>query len=293
MPTTTTGQEIYSNQLFKELTPQLAPLKAFSTDFSQEAKSPGEGISVQLVSADTVAKFNASTNNFGRNASENKAITVKFGEAYITGFNVTPYQLNNFNPGWWKEKAKLNADTLADTILTEICSKITADNYAKAQTIASAEAITVAELSKIKAYASKQKLNVRRCALGLDLELMAAVEALYNQTKSGLTHAQAMSELAAAIGVKQVFGVPQLPSGLLGFICEPSALAVASRSFRPASDKPYESVREIVDPESGIGMTMVEFCDGITGNLHESVTGLVASEVGVKEALVRITLKGA
>ena len=50
-------------------------------------------------------------------------------------------------------------------------------------------------------------------------------------------------------------------------------------------------MREIVDPESGIGMTMVEFCDGITGNLHESVTGLVASEVGVKEALVRITLK--
>jgi hypothetical protein len=79
----------------------------------------------------------------------------------------------------------------------------------------------------------------------------------------------------------------------LGFICEPSALAVAGRSFRPVSDKPYESVKEIVDPESGIGMTMVEYCEGSTGNLHESVTGLVASEVGVKEALVRITLKGA
>ena len=291
MPTTTTGQEIYSNQLFKALTPQLAPLKAFSTDFSQEAKQPGEGVSVQLVTADAVADFNASTNNFARSSSENKAVTVKFGAAKIAGFNVTPYQLNNFNPGWWKEKARLNADTLADAILTEVCAKITANNFSQGTTFAAADTTSLAELAKLKAFAAKKKINVRRAALGLSLELMAAVESLYNQTKSGLTHAQAMAELAAAVGVNRIFGVPQLPEGLLGFICEPSALAVACRSFRPASDKPYESVKEITDPESGIGLTMVEFCEGVTGNLHESVTGLVASEVGVAEALVRITAK--
>ena len=292
MSATITGQEIYSNQLFKSLTPQLAPLKAFSTDFSQEAKQPGEGVSVQLVTADTVATFNASNNNFARGASDNKAVTVKFGEAKIVGFNVTPYQLSNFNPGWWKDKALVNADTMADSVLTEVCAKITAENFAQGTTIASAETVTLAELAKIKAFAAKKKINVRRAALGLSLELMAAVESLYNQAKSGLTHAQAMAELAAAVGVKQVFGVPQLPEGLLGFICEPSALAVASRAFRPASEKPYESIKEITDPESGIGLTMVEFCEGSTGNLHESVTGLVASEVGVAEALVRITAKG-
>lgn len=293
MATTVTGQEIYSNQLFKSLINQLAPLKAFSTDFSQEAKQPGEGVSVQLVSADTVNNFNASTNNFARSASDNKAVTVKFGTAKIVGFNVTPYQINNFNPGWWKEKANLNAGQLADTYLTEICAKITAANFTQATTIAAEDEITLKEVAAIKAFAAKKKINTRRAALGLSLELFASLESLYNQAKSGLTHAQAMSELAAAVGVAQVFAVPQLPSGLLGFICEPSALAVASRSFRPASDKPYESVKEIVDPESGIGLTMVEFCEGASGNLHESVTGLVASEVGVAEALVRITKKSA
>ena len=298
MEATFTGQEIYSTQLFKALTPQLAPLKAFSTDFTQEAKAPGEGVSVQLVSADTVGKFRAEAtdsshpaNNFARSASENKRITVKFGEADICGFNVTPYQIANFNPGWWKEKANLNADTMADSILTGVCAKITAGNFSKKFEIAADDAITLDELAGLKAYAAKQKLKVARCALGLDLTLMAKVESIYNQAKSGLTHAQVMSELANAIGVRMVFGVPQLPEGLLGFICDPSALAVAGRSFRPASDKPYESVREIVDPESGIGMTMVEFCDGVTGNLHESVTGLFASEVGVKEALIRIVKK--
>lgn len=204
---------------------------------------------------------------------------------------MTPYQIANFNPGWWKEKANLNADEMADSILTGVCANITAGNFAKKFEIASDTEITLDEIAELKAYAGKQKLNVSRCALGLDLTLMAKVESFYNKVKSGLTYDQVTSELARALGVRMVFGVPQLPNGLLGFLCAPSALAVAGRNFRPASDKPYESVREIVDPETGIGMTMVEFCEGTTGNLHESVTGLFASEVGVKEALIRIIKK--
>nr|AIF26378.1 hypothetical protein [uncultured bacterium fosmid pJB16B1] len=289
MATTFTGQEIYSKEIFKALTPQLAPLKAFSTDFSQEAKQPGESVSVQLVEADNVADFNASSNNFVRSASTNKKVTVTFGTAKIAGFEVTPYQVANFNPGWWKQKAEVNADTMADTILTSACSIITSGNFSKGKTIASDTTITLAEIAAIKAYAAKQKLSPRRCALGLDLELFAELERIYNTTKTGITHAQAMSELAAAVGVKQVFAVPQLPNGLLGFICEPSAIAVAGRNFRPVSDKPYESVQEIMDPESGIGMTLVEYVDGATGSLNESVTGLFASAVGDGDALIRIT----
>ena len=289
MATTFTGQEIYSKEVFKALTPQLAPLKAFSTDFSQEAKQPGESVSVQLVEADTVADFDATSNNFKRAASTNKKVTVTFGAAKIVGFNVTPYQRNNFNPGWWKQKAEVNADTLADTILTGACSIITAANFAKVKTIASDSTITLDELSAIKSYAAKQKLNPRRCALGLDLELFAELERIYNTAKSGLTHAQAMSELAAAVGVKQVFAVPQLPNGLLGFICEPSAIAFASRGFRPADDKPYRAIREIKDPESGLSLTLVEYGDGPTGDLSESVTTRIGAAVGDAGALVRLT----
>jgi len=289
MATTFTGQEIYSKEVFKALTPQLAPLKAFSTDFSQEAKAPGESVAVQLVEADQVADFNASSNNFKRASSTNKKVSVTFGTAKIVGFEVSPYQIANFNPGWWKQKAEVNANTLADNILTTVCANITSANFTKGKTIASDTTITLAEISAIKSYAAKQHLNPRRCALGLDLVLMAEVERLYNSGKSGLTFDQAMGELASALGVARVFGVPQLPNGLLGFICEPSALAVASRNFRPASDKPYESVTEITDPESGIGMTVVDYVDGDTGSENISCTGLFGAAVGDGDALIRIT----
>lgn len=297
--TTFTGQEIYAKQLFQSLTPQLAPLKGFSTDFSQEAKAPGESVSVQLVEADTVADFGPS-NNFKRSASTNKKVTVTFGTAKIAGFNVTPYQIANFNPGWWKQKAELNANTMADAILSSVAGLVTTANFTNAPfALAAPDAVTLAEVAKLKAAAVRANINPRRASIYLMPELFTALENLYNTAKSGITHAQAMSELAAACGVAGVYMIPQVAAPtsttakVVGWISEPSALAVAARNFRPASDKPYESVREIVDPDTGIGMTMVEYVDGDMGNLNESVTGLFNAAVGVKEALTPITAKKA
>ena len=287
--TTFTGQEIYSKQLFTELKPLLAPIREFSTDFSQEAKAPGESVSVQLIESDAVADFDATSNNFVRSASSNKKVTVTFNTPKIVGFNVTPFQVQNFNPGWWKEKANLDAHKMAKSILTDVMAGITADNFAKGQTIASDSAITLAEVTKIRTYCAKQDIDPAEAVLMLDLALYHALANLYNTTKSGLTAAQAVSELAMACGFKAVHAMPVLPAGLLGFAALPSALAVAGRNFRPVSDKPYESVREITDPDSGIGLTMVEFVDGATGNDNISTTGMFGSTPGVGDALIRIT----
>ena len=290
--TTTTGQEIYSKQFFKALTPMLAPIREFSTDLSQEAKGFGESVSVQLITPDEVADFDRSTNNFKRQASTNKKVTVTFDTPKIVGFNVTPFQLQNFNPGWWKEKANLNASQMAKAILTDFVANVTAANFEKGKTIASDSAITLKEIAAIRTYCAQNDINPADATLMLNYALYHDLANLYNTTKTGVTAGQALSELALACGFKAVHAAPVLPDGLLGFAALPSALAFAGRNFRPASDKPYESVREITDPETGFGMTMVEYCDGDTGELNESVTGMAGSEVGVADALIRITKAG-
>ena len=297
MPTTTTGQEIYAKDILKALSAQLAPINGFSTDLSQEARAPGESVSVQLVTKDQVGDFGAD-NNFRRTASQNSKVTVTFGTAKIAGFSVTPYQIANFNPGWWKQKALLNANLMADTILAGVAANVTAENFdGDPIALAKYSEITMKEVAKIKSTAARAGISPRRSSLYLMPETYAALESLYNGAKSGLTRAQVMSELAASVGVGAVYMIPQVAipqaGGLVGWISEPSALAFAARNFRPASDRPYESVQEIVDPETGIGMTLVEYVDGDMGNLNESVTGLFDSAVGVKEALVRITATAA
>ena len=75
----------------------------------------------------------------------------------------------------------------------------------------------------------------------------------------------------------------------VGFVCEPSAIAFGARAFRPVDDTPYRAVREIKDPESGLTLTLVEYPDGPTGDLSESVTCQIGAAVGDAGALVRLT----
>ena len=78
-----------------------------------------------------------------------------------------------------------------------------------------------------------------------------------------------------------------------GFVCEPAAIAFASRGFRPADDKPYNSIREIKDPESGLTLTLVEYPDGPSGDLSESVTTRIGAAVGDKvQARVSLARNG-
>ena len=73
-----------------------------------------------------------------------------------------------------------------------------------------------------------------------------------------------------------------------GFVCEPSSIAFAARGFRPANNTPYRAIREIKDPESGLVLTLVEYGDGPTGDLSESVTTRIGAAVGDAGALVRL-----
>ena len=88
------------------------------------------------------------------------------------------------------------------------------------------------------------------------------------------------------LGFGMVVEIPQLE--VAGFVAHPDAIAVGSAVFRPASDKPYDSVQEIVEPETGLTMTLVEYPDGATGDLSYTVNCLVAAGVGNEKALLRL-----
>ena len=51
-------------------------------------------------------------------------------------------------------------------------------------------------------------------------------------------------------------------------------------------------MREIKDPESGLSLTLVEYGDGPTGDLSESVTTRIGASVGDAGALVRLVSGG-
>lgn len=289
MATTFTGHEFYSRKILKVLPAQLNFLGAFSTDVSGELLGPSKSVEVPLVEMDAAGTFNRSTNNFARQAMTPKTATVTFGDPIIAGFGVTADQASKIDKRWWEGKAELNATAVAASASTAVTSLVTKTNFAKAVTgVGTAASFAKSGVAKIAAAceSSTNKLRVKFAALclsgeyfynllsGLDANVYGGTEAIRNGVIPGLFG----------------FGKVMLMHGLTipGFVCEPAAIAFAARGFRPADDTPYRAIREIKDPESGLVLTLVEYGDGPTGDLSESVTTRIGAAVGDAGALVRL-----
>jgi len=290
MPTTTTGHEIYAAQAIKGLTRQLAALKAFSIDFSADAARKGESVNVGLITPDAVGEFNSTSNNFKRSAQTVQQISLKFGAPLITGFAVTPDQMNNFNPSWWADKADLNTLEISDTVLSGVAALATAANFgdtAKDKQTVSLAGFDKKVIAAIRAKAIKdKKLRIPFSVLALDpvyfSELLGSLDANVYGGKEAIQG----GVIPGLFGFRMVIEVPQLT--IPGFVCSPDAIAVAARSYQPASKKPYENVQLITEPETGLTLTHVEYCSGDDGELSDSVNALVKSGVGNSAALMRI-----
>ena len=289
MATTFTGHEFYSRKLLKVLPAQLNFLGAFSTDVSDEVKDPGEKIQVPLVEMDEAAAFDRASNNFARPAGTPKTATVTFGDPIIAGFAVTAAQARNIQRRWWEGKAELNATAVAASASTAVTNLVTKANFAKAVTnVGNAASFAKAGVAKIAAAIENatNKLRVKFSTLALSGEYFYNLLSGLDANVYGGTEAIRNGVIPGLFG----FGKVMLVHGLdcPGFVCEPSAIAFGSRAFRPVDDTPYRAVREIKEPESGLTLTLVEYPDGPSGDLSESLTTQIGAAVGEAGSLVRL-----
>ena len=290
MATTFTGHEFYSRRVLKTLPTQLNFLGAFSTDISDEVKDPGEKIQIALVEADAAGTFDRANNNFARPAGTPKKATVTFGDPLITGFAVTAAQARNIQRRWWEGKADLNVNSIAASASTAVTNLITDSNFEKVVTnVGNAASFVKSGVGKIAAAVSNatNKLRVKFSTLALSGEYFYALASSLDANVYGGSEPVKNGVIPGLLGFNKVMLMHGYDG--VGFVCEPSAIAFGGRAFRPVDDTPYRAVREIKDPESGLTLTLVEYPDGPSGDLSESVTCQIGAAVGDANALVRLT----
>ena len=293
MSTTFTGHEFYSRRLLKVLPAQLNFLGAFSTDVSDEVKGPGEKIQVPLVEMDEAGTFNRASNNFARPAGTPKTATVTFGDPIIAGFAVTAAQARNIQRRWWEGKADLNATAVAASAQTAVTNLVTKENFEKVVTsVGAASSFAKSGVAKIAAAIENatNKLRVKFSTLALSGEYFYNLLSGLDANVYGGTEAIRNGVIPGLYGFRKVMLVHGLDSP--GVVCEPSSIAFGARAFRPVDDTPYRAVREITEPESGLTLTLVEYPDGPSGDLSESLTTQIGASVGDSGALVRLVAGG-
>lgn len=286
---TETGIELYSNKVIEGLTRGLAPLRSMSLNLTDELKAPGASIDVPLVSADAAADWDASTNNFSRTAMTPKTVTLEKSTPVIAGFSVTADQYGKLRAAWWEGKGKLNAQEVCDAILAKVAALVTPENYGDAAT----DKVQVAQgtfntkiVARIRAAAIAKKLRLNRSTLALNPLYFSILLGELDASVYGGRDAIVGGAIPGLLGFEAVVEVPQL--AIPGFVGQTDAIAIGSAVFRPVSDRPYDVVREIVEPETGLVLTLVQYPDGATGSLSETVNCQVAVGVGNETALLRL-----
>ena len=289
MASTFAGHEIYARKVLKSLPAQLNFLGAFSTDISGEVIGPAKSVEVPLIEMDAAGTFNRASNNFARPSGTPKSATVTFGDPIIAGFAVTADQASKIEKRFWEGKAELNVTSVAASCQSAVTNLVTKSNFEKAVTnVGNAASFAKAGVAKIAAAieSATNKLRVKFSTLALSGEYFYSLLGGLDANVYGGREAILNAVIPGLYGFRKVMLVHGLDCP--GFVCEPSALAFAARGFRPADDKPYTAVREIKDPETGLSLTLVEYPDGPSGDLSESVTCRIGASVGDPGALVRL-----
>jgi hypothetical protein len=286
---TITGIELYASKVISGLKSALAALRGFSLDFTDELTQPGASLDVALVTADAAGDFNATSSNFSRAATDAKKITVTKSAAVIAGYNVSAAQYANLRPSFWEGKGVLNVAAVCNNILGKVAALVTAANYGDLVTdkIAVTEATFGRKaVAKIRAAAITKGLTINNSVLALSPAYFSALLGDLDANVYGGAEAMKTGAIPGLLGFKMVVEIPQLT--IPGFVAHPDAIAIGSAVFRPVSDKPYDSVTQIVEPETGLTLTVVEYCDGASGALSVTVNCVVAVGVGNENGLLRL-----
>ena len=287
MPTTNinVAHKLYSDRFIASLQPGVALLRAFSVNLSDEFSKPGDTVSVPLVTPDTAAEWNKTTNNYVRSITDLKARPVVLNKRPIAGFAIDQNQLHNFTPSYWEGKGALNAGEIALYIVRNITALITAANYPD-EMVATLTGFSRKKVADLRAKLVKKGMKPELSALCLSPDMYSALLSDLEFYVIGNQDAMRTGVIDNLLGFRNIVEIPTYTGN--GFVCHPDAILAASRRIQVADTTPYKSFGSIVEPNTGLALNRVVLTNGPTGETSYSVEALFGCEVGNPDALVRL-----
>lgn len=293
MPTPTStdvAAKIYSKQLIVEAQAQVARIRDFSIDFSEEAKQPGESVMVQLSTANAAGDWNDTSNNFARAAMSVKEREVKLDQRKIAGGKVTPSQMANFHPYWWKNQGVMDARAVGLSITAAAAAVVTPEKFGDTD----ADKIQVSlngfsnkAVATVRAKAiSEKSLSPENCVLVLNPSYFSQLLGSLDANVYGGREAIVKGNIPGLLGFVSVVEWPGL--AIPGFVASRAALAFAGRKIPFIGTKGYEFVQDSVDPETGFLMTTVLYVDLATGHGSLSNNAMFGVNAGANDQLIRL-----
>lgn len=257
------------------LSKRLMPLNIFTTDLSPEMQQ-GNAVTTRIVPASaTPVDRSAIAWNDATIVGDitTTSVTCTLDQDMATGYQVTDDEVilekQGVIAGVKSRVAELKVNALADQMLTYVYGKILAASFTNtALTAGDAVAFDYDNVVDHMTTLTSAHFPIDQTAYVLNPSYIGALlkdARVSNMDSSGLPAiAQGAGALKSLAGMPlyQAVTLPSNSQNLVGFACQPDAIAVAMRT-KPVSQAPVgtEFVEVVTDPQTGASMTMYAFRD--------------------------------
>lgn len=270
----------------------LTPLRAFSTNFSPEPADKLDTVRVPVVgapsqSSDFTGSYTASADStvdvipVQLNRHKFKTVHVTAREASETALNV----LETLVASAVKQ--------LAQDVLQDVFSAITAENYGAPATAAlAASGFDYKKVLAIREVCSNAKMPVSDRALVLDGAYFTSLLGDEIVAKSfmpavaqpGVVEAQIRR--LAGFDIYETVILPENAEKLVGFAAHPSGMAVAMRYLVPVAE--YDEAGAVTDPETGLTFGYLRYTETSSNRIFVTVECLYGFKPAIPDGIKRL-----
>lgn len=287
----TLSDEIISQKALQAFTAELAPLRAFSTSFSDEAAAKGAIVQVPLL-----ANLSASTteNDYETDTGSMGVVSVPLDRYQKCTVGITDRQWSESSAAVLEQFASQQAKAVARAAIVDIFAIILNAAYS-AKTTKTAVAFTSAEVRSIRKALSNADVPASDRALILNPDYYDKLIGDTTITVASALHyggTEAIREgvIPRYLGFELIESniIPANGESLTGFAVHPSAMAIAFRTLAPQEPGEYLESRTVTDEKSGVSLGYRRHYSPAKGKHFCTFEAVYGRAVGVAAGLHRI-----
>lgn len=284
--------DIIAEAAIESFTAELAPLLAFSTDFSSESAKKGASVEVaipaNITAGDTQNAYE--TEDSGELGSVNVPLT---GYAKAT-VGITDAQFANSSSARLEKFARQQAKAVARKVIADAWALILNATYAQKVT----RALGTFTSDHVRAL----RVLLDKADVPMDDRSLILNPDYYDKLTGDTTIAIASAlhyggtEVVRDGMIPKLLGfelhnsnmVPANGENLVGFAVHPSAMAIAIRTLLPQAPGEYLETRVVTDEQSGIGLGYRRHYSTAKGTHYTTFEAVYGAVAAVPEGLARL-----
>lgn len=286
------NDSIIADAAIEAFVAELAALRAFSTDFSDETAQKGASVQVAIP-----ANITAGNTENAYETEDTAAIgvaTVPLNSYAKATVGITDKQFANSSSARLEKFAVQQARAVARKIITDAWALILNATYSQKVTKALAS-LTTADVRALKVLLGKADVPLSDRSLILNVDAFDKIAGdttmtIANAMYYGGTEVVREGVIPRLLGFDVIESniVPGNAENLIGFAVHPSAMAIAIRTLAPQAPSEYLESRVIRDEKSGIGLGYRRHYSTAKGTHYCTFEAIYGAVAAVPAGLARL-----